>query len=93
MNIVRAALALTAGTMAASAVSDRHKTAVGVSVALAVYWLRVGAEPGEPTWPWSAGGGGHGAKGTGDGADAVAVEDGRPFIDVEVPVNYVGPER
>lgn len=89
MNVFRAALALTAGTLAAQAVSDRHKTTVGLGVALAVYWSRLGADPGEPTWPWLAGSGGTASPGPGEGG-----RDGQPtVVDVEVPVNYVGPER
>lgn len=90
MSIIRTALALAAGTVAAHSVSDRHKTAVGVTVALAVYWARIGADPGEPTWPWEAGDGGRAAPGKGDAPDGSALDtDARPVIDVVVPVHVV----
>lgn len=52
MNIIRLSIAVAAGMAAREIAPKRHKNTAAVVVGVLAYGTRIGAEPGEATWPW-----------------------------------------
>lgn len=80
MNVLRVGAAIAAASLAANVSPDKYKALAAAAAAAAVYWARIGATDGEPTWPWESGSGGKALPGEGSAEEAQPKP--RPVIDV-----------